>query len=151
MDNRAGRRRSGARALRRKVRSAVGYKFFRASTPHWWIRQALTPGQIDNTRPRTIRPADSVSEKLSKMRRIHRVQLSHRFGRNPTRLDMARPWASSPRTLEDLITLCLLLRAPLMPTALALAPVSRENASVRATTSATTHPVFRLPYAYGRL
>ena len=57
---------------------------------------------IDNS-ARTIRLPIHISEKLSKMRRISR-ELSHRFGRQPNRLELASAMGIEPRELEDLIS-----------------------------------------------
>jgi RNA polymerase primary sigma factor len=57
---------------------------------------------IDNS-ARTIRLPIHISEKLSKMRRVSR-ELSHRFGRQPTRLEMATEMGIDQKDLEDLIS-----------------------------------------------
>ena len=75
-----------------------GYKF--STYAYWWIRQGMTRA-IDNS-ARTIRLPIHVSEKLSKMRRITR-ELSHRFGRQPNRLELAHAMGMEPRDLEELI------------------------------------------------
>ena len=76
-----------------------GYKF--STYAYWWIRQGMTRA-IDNS-ARTIRLPIHISEKLSKMRRISR-ELSHRFGRQPNRLELASAMGIEPRELEDLIS-----------------------------------------------
>ena len=76
-----------------------GYKF--STYAYWWIRQGMTRA-IDNS-ARTIRLPIHISEKLSKMRRISR-ELSHRFGRQPNRLELAHAMGIEPRELEDLIS-----------------------------------------------
>ena len=75
-----------------------GYKF--STYAYWWIRQGITRA-IDNS-ARTIRLPIHISEKLSKMRRISR-ELSHRFGRQPNRLELASAMGIEPEDLEDLV------------------------------------------------
>ena len=76
-----------------------GHRF--STYAYWWIRQGMTRA-IDNS-ARTIRLPIHISEKLSKMRRISR-ELSHRFGRQPNRLELASAMGIEPRELEDLIS-----------------------------------------------
>jgi len=76
-----------------------GHRF--STYAYWWIRQGMTMA-IDNS-ARTFRLPIHISEKLSKMRRVSR-ELSHKFGRQPTRLEMATEMGIDQKDLEDLIS-----------------------------------------------
>ena len=77
----------------------MGYKF--STYAYWWIRQGMTRA-IDNS-ARTIRLPIHISEKLSKMRRVSR-DLSHKLGRQPSRVEMATAMGIEQKDLEDLIS-----------------------------------------------
>jgi len=76
-----------------------GHRF--STYAYWWIRQGMTRA-IDNS-ARTIRLPIHISEKLSKMRKVSR-ELSHKFGRQPTRFEMATEMGIEQKDLEDLIS-----------------------------------------------
>jgi len=76
-----------------------GYKF--STYAFWWIRQSMT--RAIACQSRTIRLPIHISEKLSKMRRVSR-ELSHKFGRQPTRLEMATEMGIDQKDLKDLIS-----------------------------------------------
>ncbi len=77
-----------------------GYEF--TDYASWWIRQAICVA-IDNN-SKTIYLSDQLSEKLSEIKKVSR-ELSHKLGRQPTRLEVANEMGIDQKDLEDLSSL----------------------------------------------
>ena len=77
----------------------LGYKF--STYSYWWIRQSITRA-LDN-QSRMIRLPSHTTVKLFKMRKITR-ELSHHFGRHPSRSELAHAMDIELRDLEELIS-----------------------------------------------
>ena len=77
----------------------LGYKF--STYSYWWIRQSITRA-LDN-QSRMIRLPSHTTVKLFKMRKTTR-ELSHHFGRPPSRLELAHAMDIELRDLEELIS-----------------------------------------------
>ena len=75
-----------------------GFKFSTYAT--WWIRQAITRALADHGR--TIRLPVHMSDKVNRMLRVQ-AQLSQKFGRPPTRAELASELDVTPERLDHMM------------------------------------------------